>query len=330
MAKKTIGLDIGSRNIVVYLEGEGIVVNESNRIALDINTKEPIAYGKEADSMARRTPGSVILMNPIFEGNISDRDGVIVVLDEIFHRLGINKPEIILALGAETHDAEKRALAVMLRELGARSVSYINKPTACALGSRMDLSDNRSMLSLNIGAGVTNVGLVKGCVTRYEQSVKYGCNKLDAAVAALIRRNSNAVTDEETLAEIRVRVGSVHPSFDEGEYVFTGRDCVTGLPVSLKIDSTQTREAMLPIAEYICKVVSALYDGLPDEVKADVRSRGLLISGGGALTGGMDALLEEQTGLPVTLSPRPTDCIIDGIGVAIENRDVFGLLIKEV
>ena len=330
MAKRTIGLDIGSRNIVVYLEGRGIIVNESNRIALDINTKEAVSYGHEAAGLARRTPGSVLLMNPIFEGNISDHDGVMMILDEIFRGIGISKPEIILAIGAETHDAEKRALAAMLMELGAKNVYYINKPTACALGSDLDLSNNRSMISLNIGAGITNVGLIKGCVTRFEQSVRYGCNKLDAAVAAFLRRERGVAVSEETLSDIRKNVGSVHESFDEGEYGIVGRDLVTGLPVSLTISSAETREVMLPIAEYICKVVAALHNRLPSEVRNDVTGRGLLLSGGGALTGGIDKLLEEKTGLPVTLSPRPIDCVIDGIGVAIENREVFDVLIKEI
>ncbi len=330
MAKKMIGLDIGSRNIVVYLEGRGIVVNESNRIALDINTKEAVAFGREADGLARRTPGSVVLMNPIFEGNISDHDCMLTALDEIFRGIGVSKPEILMAIGAETHEAEKRALAAMMVELGAKYVCYINKPTACALGSNLDLSDNRSMISLHVGAGITNVGLVKGCVTRFEQSIRYGCNKLDAAVAAYIKRERGAAVDEDTLAAIRKNAGSVHPSFDGGEYSFTGRDLITGLPVSLSITSAETREIMLPIADYICRVVMALCNGLPEEVRADVADRGILLSGGGALTGGIDELLKEKTGLPVVLSPHPLDCVINGIGAAIENREVFEPLIKEI
>lgn len=330
MAKRTLGLDIGSRYVSVYLEGRGVIATESNRIALDVNTKEAVAYGNEAESMARRTPGSVLLINPLFEGNISDHDGMVMVLDEIFSGIGISKPDIILALGTETHDAEKRTLGTMLAELGARSVSYINKPTACALGSELDLADNRSMITLNIGAGITNVGLIKGCVTRFEQAVRYGCNKLDAAVAAYIKRELSATVDEDTLAGIRRKVGSVHSSCDMGETRFSGRDAVTGLPVTMSITSEETRVIMLPIANYICKVVSALYNGLPGEVRADIEKRGILLSGGGALTGGIDALLRESTGLPVTVSSAPLDCVINGIGIAIENRNVFDLLIKEL
>lgn len=307
-----------------------MVANESSTIAIDINTKEPVSFGSEALTIARRTPGSVKLVNPVFEGSVSDHDGLAMVLDEMFRAAAIQKPEIILALSSGSNEAERSALVEILLELGARSVEYINMPTACLLGSKADLGDERAVISLNIGAGATDIGVVKGCVTRYEQAVKYGCTKLDDAVESFIKREFNVAVDENTLFDIRKVVGSVHPSFDAGSFEFRGRDLVTGLPVALAITSEQTRKAMLPIAKYICGVVGAMVKSLPDKLAEEVRSRGLLISGGGALTGGMDELLKETTGLPVVTSPRVTDCIIEGIGVAIENRGVFNALIKDL
>ena len=330
MAKKCIGLDIGSNSVVIYLENKGVIANEPSRIALDINSKEPVAFGAEAKNIARRTPGSVLLVNPVFEGSISDYDDMALMLEDIFRGVGITKPEIVVALNSGINTAEKKALVDLLYGMGARDVGYISTPTACALSAKDEISDDRAFLSLNIGAGVTDLGLVKGFITKFEQTVRYGCVKLDAAVAAFIKREYNAAVDEDTLADIRVKVGSVHESFDMGSVDFIGRDLVTGLPVSLAITSAQTRKAMLPIAQYICKVADALYRGLPESYRKEVAERGFLISGGGALTGGMAELLNQVTGLPVTLIPNATTCIIDGIGVAIENRDVFGMLIQEL
>jgi len=330
MAKKTVGLDIGSKTITLYLEGSGVIASEAACIGIDPYSKEPVSYGNAALNAARTTPGSVTLVKPMFEGSVSDHDGLELILDGMLREAGISRPEIVLAVSSGSNDAERNAVAEILYGIGARLVEYVNMPSACVLGSKADLADDRALISLNIGGGVTDIGVVKGCVTRFEQTVKYGCGKLDAAVDKFIRRKFNVAPDEQALNEIRIKVGSVHPSFDAGSYKFRARDLITGLPVSLAVTSEQTRAAMLPVAEYIAKVTAALVKSLPEPISGEVKDRGLLISGGGALTGGMDELLREITGLPVTVSPHATDCIIEGIGVAVENRDVFGALIREL
>ena len=328
MAKKAIGLDVGSKTITVYAKGEGVIFREANRIALDVTTKQQISYGDEALAIERRLPGSVVLVNPVFEGQISDHEGLRDVLDSIFGELGLTKPDVLLALSDNGGDLEYGAFAEMLYSIGARRVEFINAPTACVLGSGEELGDSRSLITVDIGSGVTDVGLVKGCVTKYEQSVKYGCAKLDAAVAALVKREFNAVVDEEVLEEIREKIGSVHESADGGKVEFPARDVITGLPVTCTLSSAQTRSAMLPIAQYICAVVEALVKNLPAGAAEEVAERGVLISGGGALTAGMDTLLAEKTGLPVRVSPHATDCMIEGAGVVIENRAIFETLIN--
>ena len=330
MANKKVGIDIGSRSIGVYLEGRGVILREPTQIALDINTKEPISYGQEAIGLSRRTPGSVIMTSPVFEGSITDYPSMGLILDSMFRANGLVKSDMVISLNSAVNDAEKRAVAQMFFEAGAKSLSCLDIPTACVLGSGESLSDNRATISLDIGAGVTEVGLVKGCVTKFSQVVKYGCAKLDASIAALIKKKYNAGADEATLRMIREKVGSVHPSFDAGEVSFSARDLVTGLPVTLSISSAETAEAMEPIAKYIAAFTAALCKSLPDGVKEEVTERGILISGGGALTGGMDTLVSEATGMPVRVSKAATDCVIRGIGTVIENMNVFGVLLKEI
>ena len=330
MAKKAIGLDIGSKSITVYVQGEGVVYREANRIALDVTSKQQISYGDEALAIERRIPGSVVLTNPVFEGQISDHEGLRDMLESIFSELGIVKPDVLIALNRTAAEIEQDAIAELIYSIGAKNVEYINAPTACVLGSEEELGDTRSLITVDVGAGITDIGLVKGCVTKFEQSIKYGCAKLDAAVAALIRREFNAAVDEDVLAEIRKKTGSVHPSSDGEDVSFPARDVITGLPVTCTVTSAQTREAMFPIAQYICAVVSQLVKELPEAAAAEVAERGLLISGGGALTAGFDTLLVETTGLPVRVSPRATDCIIQGVGVVIENRAIFESLINEL
>lgn len=330
MANKRVGIDIGSQSIGVYLEGKGIILREPTQIALDINTKEAISYGREAVGLSRRTPGSVIMTNPVFEGSITDYESMGLILDSIFRTNSLTKSEIIISLNSSINDAEKRAIGQIFFEAGAKALHCLDIPTACVLGSGESLSDNRATISLDIGAGVTEVGLVKGCVTKFSQVVKYGCAKLDATIASLIKKKYNAGADEATLRFIRERVGSVHPSFDAGSVSVTVRDLVTGLPVKIEVSSAETAEAMEPVAKYIAAFTAALCKSLPDAVKAEVSERGILLSGGGALTGGMDTLVSEATGMPAHVSKSATDCVICGIGTVIENMNVFGVLLKEI
>lgn len=330
MAIKKVGIDIGSQSIAVYLQGKGVILREPTQIALDINTKKPLSYGREAVTLSRRTPGSVLMTSPVFEGSVTDYESMGLILDSMFRGNGLAKSEIIVSLNSSINDAEKRAIAQMFFETGAKAVSCLDIPTACVLGSGESLSDDRATISLDIGAGVTEVGLVKGCVTKFSQVVKYGCAKLDATIATLIKKNYNAGVDEPTLRMIREKVGSVHSSFDAGSVEFTARDLVTGLPVTLSISSAETMEAMLPVAKYIAAFTAALCKSLPEAVKAEVAERGILLSGGGALTGGMDVLVAETTGISTRVSGAATECVINGIGTVIENANVFGVLLKEI
>lgn len=330
MAVKKVGIDIGSQSIAVYLEGKGVILREPSQIALDINTKQPISYGREAVALSRRTPGSVVLTSPVFEGSVTDYESMGLILNSMFRGNGLSKSEIVLSLNSSINEAERRALAQTFFEAGAKAVSCVDIPTACLLGSGEPLSDDRATISLDIGAGVTEVGLVKGCVTKFSQVVKYGCAKLDSTISALIKKQYNAGVDEPTLRMIREKVGSVHPSFDEGSVEFTARDLITGLPVTLTISSRETMDAMLPVAKYISAFTAALCKSLPDPVKDEVADRGILLSGGGALTGGMDTLVHEATGMPVRICPAATESVINGIGTVIENQKVFGVLLKEI
>ena len=331
MAKKvTIGLDIGSSTISVYVEGKGIAAVESNRVAIDLNTKEPVSYGREGEIIARRTPGYVKLVNPMFEGRVSDHEMLEMVLDEMFRELGLDRPEVIISISSSLNEAEINALMMILANVGVRGISTVKLPTACALGSDIDVADNRAFISLNIGAGLSDIGIVKSCVTRFEQTVNYGCNKFDSAVNAFIKHEYNVAVNEDMLADIRAKIGSVHESRDKGKYQFKGRDLVTGLPTEHEITSAMTRRAMGSIANYICRVVSAVVDGVDKELADDVRQRGIIVSGAGALIAGIDVLLRETTGLPVAISAHPTDCVINGIGNIIENRKVFDVLLNEI
>lgn len=330
MANKRVGIDIGSQSIGVYLEGKGVILREPSQIALDINTKEPISYGREAIALSRRTPGSVIMTSPVFEGSVTDHESMGLILDSMFRNNGLSKSDVVISLNSSINDAEKRALAQMFFEAGARSLSCLDIPTACVIGSGETLSDDRASISLDIGAGVTEVGLVKGCVTKFSQVVKYGCAKLDASISSLIKKKYNAGADEATLRMIREKIGSVHPSFDAGSASFIARDLVTGLPVTLSLTSSETAEAMAPIAKYIAAFTAALCKSLPDGIRSEVSERGILLSGGGALTGGMDTLVAEATGMKVRVSGSATDCVIKGIGTVIENMNVLGVLLKEI
>ncbi|MDD6266147.1 MAG: rod shape-determining protein [Clostridia bacterium] len=324
---KSIGIDLGSK-ITAYMQGEGIIFREPSCIALDINTMESVAYGSDAVALYERLPGCFSLIETVFEGRITDYEKAAELISVLFKKYGISKYDLVLAISNEINEAEMRALVDIFTLTKVRSIGFVDIPTACVLGSNEPLDDNRALLSVNIGSGLTEIGLVKGCRTKYVHTVKYGCAKLDNAIASYFRKNDSVNISTDEIRNIRENVGSVHANADRPDISVRAIDSITGLPMKITVSSEMTRNAMLPVCEYIVKCCDALLKALPENIRNEVMSRGVLLSGGGALTGGLDELFREKLNIPVTVSPAALECSIEGLGLIIENKDTFISLVK--
>lgn len=324
---KTLGINLGSNVTTIYLEGKGIVVREPNAVAIDTYSQEVIATGQEAINIYNKTPGAVELITHIYQGNVSDYERMSLVIDSALKKTGVRRPDVIFAVHGGHSEADVHAIVQMLWESGVKDVRYVDLSTACIIGSGNALNDDKEIMVCDIGAANSEIGIVKGCVTRLARTVPYGCNKLDQAIIAYVKKEYSARITERQARTIREKVGSLYPTYDAGSYDFVGVDMLTGLPCDLSLNSMQTVEITKPFSDYLAANINAVITKLPEDILANVRERGILLTGGGALDGGIKALLEEKLGIPVEICPNPAECAIKGIGTIIENRKVFDVLL---
>lgn len=327
---KTIGINLGSHIVTVYAEGEGIVLREPNAVAVGAYTREALATGQDAINMYNKTPGAVELITHIYQGNVSDYERMAMVMEQVFKKIGIRRPDVIFAVHGGHSIADIEAITEMMEEAGAKKIWAVDLPTVAVMGAGMPLNDERALLICDIGAATSEIGIVKGCVTKLSRTVQYGCNKLDEAIVAYVKDEYDVVIEERVARKIREEIGSVHPSYDVGSYTFTGRDCVTGLPCELTITSTETIRVMKRFADYLCANIDAILKKLPEKVLDEIKERGIMLTGGGALDGGIKTLMEDTLGLSVEIAQDPIECSVKGLGMIIENRKVFAPLLKDL
>lgn len=327
---KTIGINLGSHIITVYVEGQGIVLREPNAVAVEAHTRDVVACGKEALNLANKTPGAVELISHIYQGNVSDYQRMELVMKKIFEKINIKRPDVIFTVHGGHSSADINAISSMMVDSGARSISVVELPSVAIMGSGQPLNNGRAILVCDIGAATTEIGIVKGCATKLSHTIQYGCNLLDEALKNYIKSEFNISITERTARHIREAVGSVHSSYDMGEYTFTGKDSITGLPCEAVITSSDTMFVMKKFADYLIANIEALLKKLPEQVVADIKERGILLTGGGALDGGIKTLIEETLGIETKIAENPVECSVKGLGMVIENRNIFQPLITEL
>ncbi|MBQ4562737.1 MAG: rod shape-determining protein [Clostridia bacterium] len=326
---RTLGINLGSNVTTVYEAGNGIVVREPNAVAVDTYTQETLAIGQEAINIYNKTPGAVDLITHIYQGNVSDYERMAMIVELAINKTGIRRPEIIFACHGGQSRADISAIVEMFSDAGAKTVKCVDLPTVCVMGSGASLNNGKELLVCDIGAANAEIGIVKGCVTKFSRTLQYGCNKLDQAIMAYVKNEYNAAITERMACTIRETIGSVHPSYNIGNYDFVGVDLITGLPCDLTINSSQTVEIMQPFAVYLIANIAAILKKLPETILRNVKERGILLTGGGALDGGIKTLIEENLEIPVQICTNSTECAIEGLGMIIENRKIFDVLLRD-
>lgn len=324
---KTLGINLGSNVTTIYAQGEGIVLREPNAVAIDTYTQEVVATGQDAVNIYNKTPGAVELISNVYQGNVSDYERMAMIVSNALKKTGVRRPEVIFAVHGGHSSTDVVAIVEMLLEAGATEVKYVDLSTACVIGAGMPLNDDKEMIICDIGAANAEIGIVKGCVTKLARTIPYGCNKLDQAISAFVKNEYNARITDRQARSIRETVGSLHPSHNVGSYDFIGVDLVTGLPCDLSINSQQTYTAVKPFADYLVANISAILKKLPEEILNNIREKGLMLTGGGSLDGGIKTLLQERLSIPVQICSNATECAIEGLGMVIENRKVFDVLL---
>ena len=316
-SSKDIGIDLGTANTLVFVKGKGIVLREPSVVAINSNTKRPLAVGREAKLMIGRTPGNIIAIRPLKDGVIADFDTAQVMIKSFIEKgisKGVKRPRIIVCYPSGVTEVEKRAIEEASRLAGASDVVLMEEPMAAAIGA------TGSMI-VDIGGGTTEVAIISlgGIVT--SKSLRIAGDEFDQSIIAYVKKEHSLMIGERTAEQIKMEIGSAYKVEDEKTMEIKGRDLITGLPKTVTISEEQVREALREPVSSIVEAIKTTLEKTPPELAADIMDKGIMLAGGGALLQGLDILIEKETNMPVHIAETPLDCVVLGAGKALEDYD---------
>ncbi|MDR3562509.1 MAG: rod shape-determining protein [Negativicutes bacterium] len=322
-----IGVDLGTANVLVYIKGRGIVLREPSVVAIDRDTNRILAIGEEARRMLGRTPGNIVAIRPLREGVIADYDTTESMLRHFIQKVAgrsmFFKPRIMVCIPSGVTTVEKRAVLEAAMQAGARKTYLIEEPLAAALGAGLVISEPCGSMVVDIGGGTTDVAVLSLGGIVVSESLRVGGDKFDEAMVRYIKKEYNIMIGERTAEEIKVNVGTAFPSGRNESMEIRGRDLVSGLPKTMRIGSTETREALSEPISLIVECVKTVLEKTPPELAADIVDRGIVMTGGGSLLHGLDKLISQETGIPTYLADDPLSCVALGTGKALESLEAI-------
>ena len=331
-----ISIDLGTANTLVYVRGEGIVLNEPSVVAIrqeggSSNNMRIAAVGIEAKAMLGRTPGNIVAIRPMKDGVIADFTITEKMLQHFIRKVHENKfkalkpsPRVLICVPCGATQVERRAIKESAAGAGAREVYLIEEPMAAAIGAGIPISEALGSMVLDIGGGTTEIAVLSLNGIVYSNSVRIGGDRFDEAIISYVRRNYGTLIGEATAERIKEEIGSAYPSAEVREIEVRGRNLAEGIPRSFTLNSNEILEALQePLSGIVGAVKSAL-EQTPPELGADIAERGMVLTGGGALLRDLDRLLVEETGLPVIIAEDPLTCVARGGGRALELVDEHG------
>ena len=321
-----LAIDLGTANTLVYVKGRGIVLKEPSVVAVRKDAKgvnKVLAVGKEAKMMLGRTPGNIVAIRPMKDGVIADFEITEAMLrhfiGKVHNRTTLVRPRIIICVPSGITQVEKRAVKESAESAGAREVFLIEEPMAAAIGAGLPITEPTSNMIVDIGGGTTEVAVISLAGIVYSKSVRVGGDKMDEAILQYIKRKYNLLIGLSTAEIIKTTIGNAFPSDHIETIEVKGRDLVTGIPKILTIDSDEVRKAISEQVETIVETVRIALEQTPPELAADIVDRGIVLTGGGALLKDLDALLREETKLPITITEDALSTVVLGSGKALDN-----------
>ena len=328
MFSKDMAIDLGTANTLVYVKGEGVVLNEPSVVAKIDNQghTQVLAVGNEAKQMLGRTPGKIEAIRPMKDGVIADFEVAEQMIKHFIRKVhrgrSITNPQIVVCVPSGATNVERRAIRESADAAGARKVYIIEEPVAAAIGAGLPVAEPTGSMIVDIGGGTTEVAVLSLGGVVLTNSVKTAGDKFDEAITEYMRSTHKLAIGEATAERIKIEIGSACPPEDgDGKTMHVkGRDLITGLPKELNITERQTSEALAePVAQIIDTIKRAL-EQTPAELSADIVERGIMLAGGGSLLGNLDKVLRRATSLPVSIAEDPLLCVVLGTGKALEEK----------
>ena len=326
LGTKNIGIDLGTANTLVYMEGKGIVLREPSVVAKNTQTGEVIAVGSEAKEMIGRTPGSIVAIRPMKDGVIADYDTTAAMLKYFMEKtVGNSKPSVMVCVPSGVTEVEKRAVIDAARVAGAREAFVIEEPFAAAIGAGLPVMDPTGSMVVDIGGGTTDVATISlgGIVS--STSIRQAGDKFNNAIVNYVHSNFNLLIGERTAEDIKIQIGSasVEKAKEIESMNIRGRDLVTGLPKSVDIEAVDVAKAIQDVVQDIIVAIKETLEQTSPEIAADVIDHGIVLTGGGALLRNLPEVISEATKVPVFIAQDPLDCVAIGTGESLKNIEVM-------
>ncbi len=326
---KRLGIDLGTANSLVYLAGEGIILNEPTVVAVSTDDNRVLAVGNEAKEMLGRTPGNIAASRPLREGVIADYVITEAMLryfiDKACGRSRLFKPEVMICVPAGVTSVERRAVLDATLSAGAKTAYLIDEPLAAAIGAKIPIANPSGNMIVDIGGGTTEAAVICLGGVVVHNSARVGGNKLDEAIQTAIRKKYGLIIGENQAEEVKIKIGSALKLKDSESKIteVRGRDAVTGLPRTITLPAAEVTEMIDPVLQKIVAAVKAVLEQTPPELASDIIDKGIVLSGGSSLLANLDKLLTEMTGVPCHVADQPLMCVAAGTGLALENLDLY-------
>lgn len=323
MLAKDIGIDLGTANVLIYIKGKGIVLNEPSVVAVDTETKRVIAVGNEANEMLGRTPGKVKAIKPMKDGVIADFELTEIMLNTFIKKIQaknlFSRPRILICCPTNITPVEKNAIKEAAERTGARKVYIEEEPKVAAIGAGMDISKPAANMVLDIGGGTTDIAILSlnGIVS--STSIRVAGNALDQDIIKYIREKYKLLIGEKTAEDIKVNFTNIYNPSKKEKLEVRGRNLITGLPHTIEITQEETKEALSDSINRIIKAAKNVLEQTPPELSADIVEKGVILTGGGALLKGLVEIFEEELTIPVLIAETPLTCVAEGTGILLDN-----------
>ncbi|MGN1358010.1 MAG: rod shape-determining protein [Bacilli bacterium] len=323
MFNKDIGIDLGTANVLIYIKGQGIVLNEPSVVAIDSDTKRPLAVGTEAREMLGRTPGKVTAIKPMKDGVIADFETTEVMLNYFIKKVNgksfFQRPRILICCPSNITQVEKNAIKEAAERTGAKKVFLEEEPKVAAIGAGMDISKPSGNMVIDIGGGTTDIAILSLGGIVESASIRVAGNAFDNDIIKYIKDKYKLLVGERTAEEIKITIGTVFPGSRNEKMEVRGRDLVTGLPHTITLTSEEVEEALRESVYTIIHAAKGILEQTPPELSADIIDKGIVLTGGGSLVDGFNQLLAQELKVPVFTAESPLTCVAEGTGVLLDN-----------
>jgi len=326
-----LAIDLGTANTLIYVKNQGIVCNEPSVVAVQQRNerggKKVLAVGADAKRMLGRTPGSIVAIRPLKDGVIADFEITEAMLryfiQKVHNRRTLVRPRIIICVPSGITEVEKRAVRDSALAAGAREVYLIEEPMAAAIGAGLPITEPSGNMIVDIGGGTTEVAVISLAGIVFSKSIRVAGDKMDEAIVQYIKRKYNLLIGERSSEQIKKEIGSAYPLDEVLSVEVKGRDLVAGVPKTLELHSEDVREAIQEPVNAIVEATKIALERTPPELAADIVDRGIIMVGGGSLLRGIDRLISEETGMPVTITEDPLSAVALGTGRALEEIETL-------